>query len=248
MGFVKTRWRSAALITVGILLGVVGYLAVAGDALGLHESSGAEIRLLVREHEGGTIEVAAQQLTDDGTWSQRLLPENRFLSGERESGTWYRSSSLGVQDPYRENRFCVISHGQSSDFFWRTTETTALRWAGHHRQQVSYFAEPSPQGQAARIDQCVADGFDAVVTTLAAPDVLAPAISRATAAGVPVVSFNSGANDFTQVGSFMHASVDESEVGERAAEQFAQAGITGDILCVIHEERNVGLVERCDGL
>lgn len=239
--------RSAALIVIGILIGVAGYLAVSGDVLGLHESGGAEVRLLVREHDSGTIEVAAEQRLGDGEWSDRILPQFRFLSTEREPGTWYRSSPVTVQENSEET-YCVISHGHPSDFFWSSAEEQALAWGEHRRNQVQYYAEHDPEAQARRIDQCVADGVDAIVTTLPAPDVLRPAIERALAARVVVTTFNSGANDFARVGSFLHASVDEFGVGRDAAEQLELAGLTGAVLCVIHEDQNVGLDERCDGL
>ena len=85
-----------------------------------------------------------------------------------------------------------------------------------------------------------------MVTTLPAPDILGPAIGRALAARVVVTTFNSGANDFASVGSFIHASVDEHDMGRTAADHFEAGGVTGPVLRVIHEAQNIGLVERCE--
>ena len=47
--------------------------------------------------------------------------------------------------------------------------------------------------QAEALRRCVADGAAGIATTLAEPEVLKPAVREAIDAGIPVLSFNSGA-------------------------------------------------------
>lgn len=236
-----------ALRRFPLLLLAIAALA-GGVVLAVHDRGETEIRALVREHEDGTLELALRQTTDDGSWSDLILPERRFLGPERDQGRWYTSSVAAIEDTGRGNTYCVVTHSREGDFFWRQVEFLADAWAEHRGEQVRYFAEPEIDGQAARIVQCADDGVDAIATTLPDPDKLEPAIAQAIAAGVVVTSFNSGAQDSARVGSFAHASVNELQVGRDAAREFEAAGAQGPILCVIHEEGNIGLVERCDGL
>jgi simple sugar transport system substrate-binding protein len=71
-------------------------------------------------------------------------------------------------------------------------------------------------------------------------------VQRAVAAGIPVVTLNSGADHFQDLGAFTHVGQTEFEAGQAAGRRLAAAGAT-KVLCVIHEEFNVGLEQRCDG-
>ena len=112
------------------------------------------------------------------------------------------------------------------------------------RSEVTYSGEE----QADAIRRCVADGAVAIATTLAQPDVLKPAVQEAIAAGIPVLSFNSGADDAADVGTALHISLDDHEAGRVAGEEFNARNVEGLMLCIIHEPENQGLHDRCDGL
>ncbi|MDE2891376.1 MAG: substrate-binding domain-containing protein [Chloroflexota bacterium] len=206
-------------------------------------------------------------------WSDRLSPGHRFLPGDATVNRWYASSvlTIGVEEPLppsvaeigpfeisgtptisrpfdSDTLFCVLTHGVQEDFFWFQVYSALLdaqRW-----NDISLRAEMHESGveQAQGIRQCVEDGAAAIATTLAEPDVLLPALQEATEAGVRVVTFNSGADRATDVGSIAHVSLDEAAVGRTAAEQFNQRNVDGDILCIIHEPSNTGLEQRCDSL
>ncbi len=63
--------------------------------------------------------------------------------------------------------------------------------------------------QAVAVRRCVADGAAGIATTLAEPDVLKPAVREAIDAGIPVLSFNSGAEVASELGTVMHISLDD---------------------------------------
>ncbi|MCY3921732.1 MAG: substrate-binding domain-containing protein [Chloroflexi bacterium] len=149
--------------------------------------------------------------------------------------------------PATDDLFCVISHG-GRDLFWglaSDTATIAAAALGINMRAQS-FSEVSDQADAIR--QCVEDGAVSIATTLVSPGELAPAIAEAKAAGIPVMSFNSGVDAAADVGTSFHIGLNDRRAGEIAGEQFNRQATEGTILCVIHEPNNIGLQERCDGL
>ncbi len=223
----------AVLILLGILLSDV----TAGDG------GDGDVRLSARRLDDGRVELALQERSD-GQWSARQHPEARFLPTDADAGVWHASSPLRVAASRLLDGAlgCVVHHGNPGDPFWRD-----LAPAGHDfNLNLRITGSPQPVEQAALLDECVADGAVVIATTLAAPDTLADAIAAARAAGTPVVSFNSGVRLAAGVGSAIHVGLDDKDAGTIPAEAFNEAGVEGVMLCVIHEEFNVGLEERCD--
>ena len=150
---------------------------------------------------------------------------------------------------------CQITHSghriedsDEGDLFWGLLSEVSAAAAGQLGIQVQFSSHVDPNGQAAAIRECIKDGVNVIATSLAEPDVLAPALAEAAAADIPVVSFNSGAATATEVGSALHVALDDRAAGELAGEAFNDHEISAPILCVIHEPTNVGLHDRCDGL
>ena len=80
-----------------------------------------------------------------------------------------------------------------------------------------------------------------------APSQLIPPLQAAVAAGIPVITLNSGSNDYQEIGAITHVGQTEFIAGQGAGERFNELGAT-KILCGRQEESNVALEERCDGL
>ena len=163
--------------------------------------------------------------------------------------TWvhYWLETVDPRLPAADDLFCMISHG-GRDLFWglaSNSATTAAAALGIN-MRAEPFVDVADQAEAIR--ECVEDGAVSIATTLVSTDELAPAIAEATAAGIPVMSFNSGAHAAAEVGSSFHIGLNDRRAGEIAGEQFNKEGTEGTILCVIHEKNNVGLTERCEGL
>jgi simple sugar transport system substrate-binding protein len=66
------------------------------------------------------------------------------------------------------------------------------------------------------------------------------------AAGIPVVTTNSGSNLYKEFGAFTHIGQDEFTAGAGAGERYQAAGVKS-LLCVKQEQTNTGLDARCDG-
>jgi simple sugar transport system substrate-binding protein len=100
--------------------------------------------------------------------------------------------------------------------------------------------------QAKLIDDAVAAGVDGIAVSLADPGALEASVKAAVAAGIPVVTMNSGSDLFKELGAITHVGQDETVAGNGAGEKFKAEGKT-KLLCVMQEQSNVGLEARCDG-
>jgi simple sugar transport system substrate-binding protein len=96
------------------------------------------------------------------------------------------------------------------------------------------------------IEAAVASQPDGLVVTIPDADALGSAIEAAVAAGVPVISMNSGSDDFADLGVLVHVGQTEYEAGLIAGERFAAEGI-GSAICINQEVGNTALDDRCQG-
>lgn len=89
--------------------------------------------------------------------------------------------------------------------------------------------------------------MDGIVVSLANPDALRDSVLTATGAGIPVITINSGVDVFQELGAITHVGQTELVAGQGAGLRFNELAVS-KVLCVIHEEGNIGLEARCDGL
>ena len=200
------------------------------------------------------------QQRGDSAWANRQLPDARFVPPDAEAGQWLHSSPInvmaadsadvGIVPEAQEIGFlCMVTHEQpGQEAFWNSIRQGAARVRAMIGVPIRIKAGPSVEQQAEMIRECVAEGAAGIATTLPDAAGLAAALAEAKAAGLTIVSFNSGLNDYASVGSVLHHSIDESAGGREAAARLNEHGVSGTVLCVIHEATNVGLEERCDGL
>ncbi len=184
-----------------------------------------------------TTSVATAQIVDDAREATRRYVRWTY---------WIELVDPHLPDP--DQLYCVISHGSDEDLFWGLSAETSVAAAGALGINMRNEVYASGVEQAAAIRRCTADGAVAIATTLAEPEALQSAVQEALAAGVPVISFNSGAEEAAEVGAALHISLDDYEAGRIAGDEFNARGVEGRILCVIHEPANQGLHDRCDGL
>lgn len=181
------------------------------------------------------------------------VPLAQIVDEEKEAARISLTSSYWIElvDPHLpepDSLYCVISHGSDEDLFWSLSSETSVAAAGALGINLRSEVHFSGADQAEAVRRCVADGAVAIATTLAEPDALKPAVQEALTAGVPVISFNSGADDAAEVGTALHLSLDDTEAGRVAGREFNARGVEGHLLCVVHEPENQGLRDRCDGL
>jgi simple sugar transport system substrate-binding protein len=104
-----------------------------------------------------------------------------------------------------------------------------------------------PEKQVQDIEAAIAAGSNGLGVSLAAPEAVGPAVQEAVAAGIPVVTLNSGVNQYKELGAITHVGQTEIVAGEGAGERFNSLGAT-KVLCARQEQTNIGLEERCTGL
>jgi len=140
----------------------------------------------------------------------------------------------------------VITHG-SGDSFWAVAKKGAED-AGEQLGVTVKYSESAndPQKQAQLIDSAVTEKVDGIAVSAPNPDAIRDSLKKATAAGIPIITLNSGAEDYQELGAITHVGQTETIAGEGAGAKLKEAG-GKKLLCVIHEQANIGLNQRCDG-
>ncbi|MGB0521263.1 MAG: substrate-binding domain-containing protein, partial [Candidatus Puniceispirillaceae bacterium] len=87
---------------------------------------------------------------------------------------------------------------------------------------------------------------DGMVISLPDPAALGQAIKDAVAAGIPVITMNSGLESSKEVGALMHVGQPEFLAGQAAGSRAKAEGATKG-LCMIQEAYNTALNDRCNG-
>ena len=142
----------------------------------------------------------------------------------------------------------VVSHGQSNDPFWSIVKQGVDQAAKETQARARYTAPATfDMVEMARlIDAAVAQRPDGIVVSIPDADALGPSIQRAVAAGIPVISMNSGSDVYKSLGVQAHVGQTEYEAGLGGGERMKAAGVK-NALCINHEVGNVALDLRCEG-
>jgi simple sugar transport system substrate-binding protein len=145
-------------------------------------------------------------------------------------------------------RIVVVTHGQASDPFWSVVQNGVNQAGEDMGVQVEYQAPPTFDmvQMSQLIDAAVASQPAGLVVSIPDADALGPSIQAAVAAGIPVVSINSGSDVAEELGILTHVGQTEYEAGFGGGERMAAAGVT-NALCVNQEVGNVALDLRCEG-
>ncbi|HEX5205273.1 substrate-binding domain-containing protein [Paractinoplanes rhizophilus] len=140
-----------------------------------------------------------------------------------------------------------ITHETPGDTFWDKVRNGAQQAAKDTGVTLKYSNDPEAPKQAALIQSAVDSKVDGIATTLVTPDALAGAVKAATAAGIPVVGFNAGIDQYKDLGALMYFGSDETLAGTAAGKRLAGQGVKHP-LCVIHQTGSVSLEARCAGV
>ena len=142
----------------------------------------------------------------------------------------------------------MVTHGQSFDPFWELVKEGAQTAATDFNVKLVYSSPSTtnPQEQASLITQAVAQHPKGLIVTIPDAAVLSAPIKQAVSAGIPVIVMNVGAAVYQNVGGLTFVGQDEPAAGQAAGNEMARAGVH-KALCVIHEEQNTALVDRCAG-
>jgi simple sugar transport system substrate-binding protein len=143
----------------------------------------------------------------------------------------------------------IVTHGQAQDGFWGVVRNGVKAGAADMGVTANYSApgtESDMPGMAALIDAAINKKPSGLVVSIPNPDALSGPIKKAVAAGIPVVSMNSGSDVFKSLGVLAHVGQTEFEAGQGAGERFKAAGVKNAV-CFNQEVGNKALTDRCNG-
>jgi simple sugar transport system substrate-binding protein len=141
----------------------------------------------------------------------------------------------------------MITHEVPGDSFWDLIRKGAQAAADKDNIELRYSNDPEAPAQANLVQSAIDSKVDGIAMTLAKPEAMAPAVKAAEAAGIPVVAFNSGFDDFKAMGVQEYFGQDEKLAGVAAGEKLNADGAK-KIICVIQEQGQVALESRCAGV
>jgi simple sugar transport system substrate-binding protein len=142
-----------------------------------------------------------------------------------------------------------VTHGEATSAFWNVVLN------GVHKAQADFgplgvkvdYTAPSTFDivkMASLIDAAVAAKPDGIVVSIPDASALGPHIKAAVAAGIPVISINSGTDVFQQFGVLVHVGSDDAIAGLQGGERMGKLGVKNG-LCINDEPGNVTIDTRC---
>ncbi len=141
----------------------------------------------------------------------------------------------------------MITHAQPGDTFWDIIRKGAEAAAKKDNVKLIYLADPTANKEAQLISNVVQQHVDGIALTLAFPDAEAPAVKAAQKAGIPIVGFNAGVDQWKSQDLLGYAGQDETVAGKAVGERLNKEGAK-DVVCLDQQQGAVQLEARCDGI
>lgn len=145
-------------------------------------------------------------------------------------------------------RIVAVTHGQANDPFWSVVKNGVGAAAKDMGVTVDYRAPETFDmvSMSQLIDAAVNQKPDGLIVSIPDASALGPSIKKAVAAGIPVISINSGSDVSKELGALLHVGQDEYTAGKAAGAKLKELGGKQGI-CVNQEVGNVSLDLRCKG-
>jgi simple sugar transport system substrate-binding protein len=144
-------------------------------------------------------------------------------------------------------KFAMVTHSDEGSF-WSVVKKGAEQAAKDEGVELTWSpSNNDPQKEAQLIDAAVSQKVDGLAVSVPNADAIKGSLQKATDAGIPIITLNSGLDDYKALGAITHVGQTETLAGEAAGAKFKAAGVQ-KVLCVIHEQNNIGLQQRCDGV
>jgi simple sugar transport system substrate-binding protein len=143
--------------------------------------------------------------------------------------------------------FAMVTHSDEGSF-WSVVKKGAQQAA--QDEGVKLIWSPSnndPQKEAQLIDAAISQKVDGLAVSVPNASAIKGSLAKAKAAGIPIITLNSGAEDSEALGAITHVGQTETIAGRAAGQRLKSDGVK-KVLCVIHEANNIGLQQRCDGV
>lgn len=132
--------------------------------------------------------------------------------------------------------------------FWWVVALGAFEAADSFNVDLEVRGDYDSGVQARIVDTMIAERVDGLIVSLADPEAMKPALDQAAAAGIPVITINSGIDSYLEMGALTHVGQSELAAGSAVGDRLASMQLSGKVLCFVQESGNVALEERCDGV
>ena len=143
--------------------------------------------------------------------------------------------------------FAMITHAQPGDTFWDIIRKGANAAAAKDNVKLVYLASPDANKEAQLIQNVTEQHVNGIALTLAFPDAEAANVKAAEKAGIPIVGFNAGVDQWKQQGLLGYAGQDETVAGKAVGERLNQEGAK-NVVCLDQQQGAVQLEARCNGI
>ncbi|WP_123968949.1 sugar ABC transporter substrate-binding protein [Streptomyces sp. TLI_185] len=167
-------------------------------------------------------------------------------SGGKKSEEGGANASAGKATTPRMT-VALVTHQSPGDTFWDIVRKGAEAAAAKDNIKLIYSHDPNAGNQSNLVQNAIDQKVDGIAITLAKPDALKTVVGKAKSANIPVVGLNSGLSDWKKLGLMEFFGQDESVSGEAFGKKLNDLGAKHTV-CVIQEQGNVGLTQRCDGV
>ncbi|NAZ75004.1 substrate-binding domain-containing protein [Kineococcus sp. T13] len=144
-------------------------------------------------------------------------------------------------------KVAMITHAPEGDTFFDIIRKGADAAAAKDNIEYTYAADNNAGNQATLVQNAVDQEVDAIAVSMPNADALSGALENARAAGIPVVGFNAGFDDWQELGFIGYFGQNEDIAGNAAGARLAQEG-SKKVLCVLQEQGQVQLEARCNGV
>jgi simple sugar transport system substrate-binding protein len=141
----------------------------------------------------------------------------------------------------------MITHQAPGDTFWDIIRKGAEAAAANDGVKLQYTNDPDATKQAQLVQAAIDSKVDGIAVTDPNTGALGAVIKKAVAAGIPVTMFNAGGSDAIGLGAIGYFGQGEKDAGLAVGKRAVGDGAK-DILCVIQEQGQQQLEDRCDGV
>jgi simple sugar transport system substrate-binding protein len=167
---------------------------------------------------------------------------------DNDSGTTTGGGTESVnQTQGSDLTFAMVTHSDEGSF-WSVVKKGAEQASKDMGTKLTWSPSSNdPQKEAQLIEAAVSQKVDGLAVSVPNASAIKSALAKATAAGIPIITLNSGAEDSKALGAITHVGQTEKIAGEAAGAKLKEAGVK-KVLCVVHEQNNIGLQQRCEGV
>ena len=118
----------------------------------------------------------------------------------------------------------MITHEAPGDTFWDRIRKGAEAAAAKDNVELIYSNDTQAPNQASLVQNAIDQGVDGIASTLSNPSAITPQIQKAVDAGIPVVLFNAGIDDWKDTGALMYFGQDEGIAGRAVGQRLSEEG------------------------